>query len=192
MSRRERLRLFAAHEQEALRIARGMRKRLPSSIQTGDLEAAARMGLWGAICRGRNVDPRQFAWYISTCVRGSLRDELRRHEWLPRRERKREGGISVVYMEQVEGWQRQLLPKVEQELSMEEQIDLTRQAELLEELLLELDTRSRKIMRLVLGGMTQAEVSEKIGVSPPRVNQLVTRSRQRMAASVQLRKLQRR
>lgn len=104
MSRAEQLRLFAEHEPEALQIVRAMRRKIPASVQTADLDAAARMGLWDAIYRGRDIAPEHFSWYLRVRVRGSIVDELRRHDWLPRRARKRETMLQVLYLEGFSNW----------------------------------------------------------------------------------------
>ncbi len=185
MSRAEQLRLFAEHEQDAIRIARGFRKKTPPSIQTEDLDAAARMGLWEAIARGRDITQAEFSWYWRTRVRGSIIDELRRQDWLPRRERSREHAASVVYFENLDrNWETLITAQLSEEDDIDHQLDIRRKAAVLEAALVELAPRDRKVMRLVLSGVTQAEVGVMLGVSFPRVSQLVTRARARLAVSV--------
>jgi RNA polymerase sigma factor for flagellar operon FliA len=63
--------------------------RLPRSVDRGDLETAAHLGLMKAIV---GFDPRHgvcFKSYCATRVKGACRDELRTQDWLPRPHRQR-------------------------------------------------------------------------------------------------------
>lgn len=186
MSRAEQLRLFAEHEQSALKIARGMRRKIPTTVTTDDLESAARLGLWDAIARGKNISPQEFSWYLRTRVRGSIIDELRRHDWLPRRQRHSADPCSVVYLESLSDWEQECVLLDSRTTDPELALGLRWKAHALERALLELEPRNRTIMRLILSGMSQLEVSAKIGVSAPRISQIVTSARRHLAESVRL------
>ncbi|MDP6990950.1 MAG: sigma-70 family RNA polymerase sigma factor [Planctomycetota bacterium] len=70
-------------------LIRRFASRLPRSVDRGDLETAAHLGLMKAIV---GFDPRhgvRFKSYCATRVRGSCRDELRTQDWLPRPHRQR-------------------------------------------------------------------------------------------------------
>lgn len=65
-------------------LARRFGSRLPRSVDRGDLETAANVGLIGAI---ESFDPTRGVRFESYCelrVRGALLDELRTQDWLPR------------------------------------------------------------------------------------------------------------
>ncbi len=175
MSRAEQLRLYAEHEQDALRIARGFRKKVPSWVKTCDLESAARIGLWDAVSRADPVAPETFRWYASVRIRGSIQDELRRHDWLPRRERGRARPSAVLYFEQLSHEEGQSSVRVE--LDFDDDIDARRNADLLKRAMLSLPARDQEILQLTLQGMKQLDISRKFGVSEARISQLLSRAK---------------
>ncbi len=73
----------------AISVARSVKKRLPRTVDMGDLEGAGDIGLIQAVER---FDPERgvpFEAFCSQRVHGAILDELRRHDWLPRPVRKR-------------------------------------------------------------------------------------------------------
>jgi len=59
-------------------------QRLPRSVDRGDLETAANVGLMGAVA---SFDPERgvrFELYAELRIRGAVLDELRAQDWLPR------------------------------------------------------------------------------------------------------------
>ena len=75
-------------------VARFVR-RLPPSVQRDDLMAAGMIGLVRALQQSghiRESSPEMFAAYARIKIRGAILDELRRHDWAPRRRR---GGKSA-------------------------------------------------------------------------------------------------
>ena len=66
------------------RIAYHMMTRLPASVQVDDLIQAGMMGLLDAINRYEGSYGRQFESYAAQRIRGSILDELREADWLPR------------------------------------------------------------------------------------------------------------
>ena len=76
--------LVEAYQALALEVARRFCMRLPRSVDRGDLQTAASVGLMGAIA---GFDPTRGVRFESYCelrVKGALLDELRTQDWLPR------------------------------------------------------------------------------------------------------------
>lgn len=71
------------------RIAYHMMTKLPASVQVDDLIQAGMIGLLDAIKRYEGSYGRQFESYASQRIRGSILDELREADWLPRSMRKK-------------------------------------------------------------------------------------------------------
>lgn len=66
------------------RIAHQMMTRLPSSVQIDDIIQAGMIGLLDAASRYDELRGAQFETYASQRIRGSMLDELRSADWLPR------------------------------------------------------------------------------------------------------------
>ncbi len=66
------------------RIAHQMMSRLPSSVQIDDIIQAGMMGLLDAASRFDEIHGAQFETYATQRIRGSMLDELRSADWLPR------------------------------------------------------------------------------------------------------------
>lgn len=80
------------------RIARSYKKRLPPQICFDDLRQAARIGAWDAVRKHPDALTDK---YIKARIRGSVLDELRAQDWLPRRARQKEGHATVISIEDV-------------------------------------------------------------------------------------------
>ena len=103
------------------RIAHHMMARLPASVQVDDIIQAGMIGLLDAIKRYEGSHGRQFESYAAQRIRGSILDELREADWLPRGVRKK--------MRQIEAAVRTLEQRMgrvpsEQELATELNIPL--------------------------------------------------------------------
>ncbi len=87
------------------RIAYHMMARLPASVQVDDLIQAGMIGLLDAINRYEGSYGRQFESYAAQRIRGSILDELREADWLPRSIRKKMRQIesAVSKLEQRQG-----------------------------------------------------------------------------------------
>ncbi len=103
------------------RIAYHMMAKLPASVQVDDLIQAGMIGLLDAINRYEGSYGRQFESYAAQRIRGSILDELRDADWLPRSVRKKMRQIetAVTRLEQQNG-----CSPSEQELADELQISL--------------------------------------------------------------------
>lgn len=103
------------------RIAYHMLTRLPASVQVDDLIQAGMIGLLDAVNRYEGSYGRQFESYAAQRIRGSILDELREADWLPRSVRKKmrliESAVSTLE-------QRNGCAPSEQELAQELSISL--------------------------------------------------------------------
>ncbi|SDI12018.1 RNA polymerase sigma factor FliA [Nitrosomonas sp. Nm132] len=112
------------------RIARHMMVKLPASVEVDDLIQAGMIGLLDAISRYEGSYGRQFESYAVQRIRGSILDELRESDWLPRSLRKKMRQIEVA-MRVLE--QRLGCPPSEQELATELNITLDEYHEAMQE-----------------------------------------------------------
>jgi RNA polymerase sigma factor for flagellar operon FliA len=85
---------IAEHMPLVQRIVAHFMRRLPRSVQREDLMAAGTLGLFQALRASAHTCPEMFASYARIRIRGSIVDELRRHDWSPRR--RREPGASAA------------------------------------------------------------------------------------------------
>jgi RNA polymerase sigma factor FliA len=69
-----------------------MMRRLPSSVLRDDLVAAGTMGLLCAFRSNTHTCSEMFVAYARIRVQGAILDELRKHDWSPRRRRVRPEG----------------------------------------------------------------------------------------------------
>lgn len=76
--------LVAAHAPLVKRIAYHLLARLPSSVQLDDLIQAGMMGLLEAAKRYDASKGASFDTYAGIRIRGTMIDELRKHDWAPR------------------------------------------------------------------------------------------------------------
>lgn len=83
-SDRSREELIVLHADLVQRIARHLATRLPSTVDIDDLVQSGMVGLLEAAA---NFDPSRgacFATYAGIRIRGSMLDDLRKHDWTPR------------------------------------------------------------------------------------------------------------
>lgn len=104
--------------------------RLPASVELDDLMQAGMMGLLDAVRRYQQRADAQFETYAITRIRGTMLDELRSQDWLPRsvrtKSRSIEGSIHALN-------QRLMRPATESEIAEEMGLDLPAYQSLLEE-----------------------------------------------------------
>jgi RNA polymerase sigma factor FliA len=82
--RADRDRLLEQHAPMVKRIARHLMARLPETIQVDDLIQAGMMGLWEAIDKFDPAQGTPFESFASFRIRGSMLDEVRNNDWIPR------------------------------------------------------------------------------------------------------------
>jgi RNA polymerase sigma factor for flagellar operon FliA len=80
---------LAEHMHLVHRIVAHFVRRLPRSVQREDLVAAGTLGLFYALRSSEHTCPEMFASYARIRIRGSIVDELRRHDWAPRRRKEK-------------------------------------------------------------------------------------------------------
>lgn len=76
---------IAEHMPLVQRIVAHFMRCLPRSVQREDLISAGTLGLFHALRSSAHTCPEMFASYARIRIRGSIVDELRRHDWSPRR-----------------------------------------------------------------------------------------------------------
>jgi RNA polymerase sigma factor for flagellar operon FliA len=98
------------------RIAYHMMARLPASVEVDDLIQVGLIGLMDAVSRFDGSQGAQFESYATQRIRGSMLDELREADWLPRhvRQKSRQIEAAIHKLEQRNG-----KPPSEQEISAE-------------------------------------------------------------------------
>jgi RNA polymerase sigma factor for flagellar operon FliA len=83
---------LAEHMHLVHRIVAHFMRRLPRSVQREDLISAGTLGLFYALrssAANAASCPEMFASYARIRIRGSIVDELRRHDWAPRRRKEK-------------------------------------------------------------------------------------------------------
>jgi len=78
---------IAAHMHLVLSIVADFMRRVPRSVQREDLVAAGSIGLLHALRSKKHTCPEMLTAYARIRIRGAVIDELRRHDWSPRRRR---------------------------------------------------------------------------------------------------------
>ena len=87
------------------RIAYHMMARLPASVEVDDLIQVGLIGLMDAVSRFDGTQGAQFESYATQRIRGSMLDELREADWLPRhvRQKSRQIEAAINRLEQRNG-----------------------------------------------------------------------------------------
>ena len=78
------------------RLAHQMKAKLPPSVEVDDLVQAGMIGLLDAVNRYEETHGAQFETYAVQRIRGSMLDELRSSDWLPRSMRQNMRKIEVA------------------------------------------------------------------------------------------------
>lgn len=163
------------------KIAGGFQRKLPRNVLREDIIQAGMLGLWDAIRRRPDTIDTHFEQYIRIRVRGAILDELRSEDWLPRRLRDRidreEGttaSVSMVRFDDVSEWEQN---KALKSTHQEEQVELSREVQILISVLERLPARERMIMEAhYIKGVKFTDLAKELGVSEPRISQLHSRA----------------
>ncbi|MGE5650133.1 RNA polymerase sigma factor FliA [Noviherbaspirillum sp. UKPF54] len=120
--------LLANHAPLVKRLAHQMMAKLPPSVEVDDLIQAGMMGLLDAINRYEDTHGAQFETYAVQRIRGSMLDELRSTDWLPRsiRQNMRKIEVAINTLQQRLG-----RPPGESEIAGELKMSLTEYQEML-------------------------------------------------------------
>lgn len=164
------------------RVVRGVARRLPPNVPRDDLLAAGLCGLVDSLRRNGGDGGSTFTWYARVRIRGAIFDELRAQDWLPRRARDRldagEEAASFVRLDDIALHEEAELaiaddPGTLAEASAERRA-LARALEALPE-------RERLIVgRYYFDGVRMKDISVELGVSEPRISQILTRALSRL------------
>jgi RNA polymerase sigma factor for flagellar operon FliA len=112
------------------RLAHHLLGKLPANVQFDDMFQAGMIGLMDAIGRYEEGLGTQFETYANQRIRGSMLDELRNNDWLPRSVRKNQRAIQSA-MSRLE--QRLGRAATESEIASEMKVSLDRYQELLQD-----------------------------------------------------------
>jgi RNA polymerase sigma factor for flagellar operon FliA len=161
-------------------IARRFSKRLPASVAQDDLLGAGALGLIDSVVRRRGDDEGSFACYTRIRIRGAIFDELRSHDWLPRRSRhaeQTESGppkpVAVVHFDDLPTEADRTPADRSTETNPLNALTRKRMAALLQQELNQLPERDRLVLHLhYFRGMRLKEIGRLLGVSEARVSQI--------------------
>lgn len=122
--------LIAQYAPLVRRQALQMLARLPASVELDDLMQAGMMGLLDAVRRYQQMADAQFETYAITRIRGSMLDELRSQDWLPRsvRSKSRQIENAVAQLRQ-----RLMTEPTDEEIAAELELSLDDYHDLLED-----------------------------------------------------------
>lgn len=181
-------RLCAEMEPLVAITRRRMLPTLPPGVEEADLLQVGRVGLLLAV---RLWDPRRgtkLTSYAVTMIRAAMLEELRQQDWVKRagRRREREEGAvlpALVSLDEPALGDEEPVRVADQvpgpDDTEREALARVAAAELREELAL-LPRAERRVMRLRVEGLTQAEAARRLGVSESRAFQLVRQARSRL------------
>lgn len=146
----------------AARIALRIKDRLPKTVPVEDLMQAATIGLWRAL-EGMPVDctPEHRIAYLKLRIRGRVIDELRAMDWFTRAARKTGAKLFMKYDEMLDTPQGG--DNIEHLIIAKSATDLAMQ---------KLNHRSRDIIRQMMQGYSQEEISKRLGLTASRVSQI--------------------
>ena len=88
--------LLKEHAPLVKKLAHQMKAKLPPSVEVDDLIQAGMIGLLDAISRYEETHGAQFETYAVQRIRGSMLDELRSSDWMPRSMRQNMRKIEVA------------------------------------------------------------------------------------------------
>jgi RNA polymerase sigma factor for flagellar operon FliA len=164
-----------------LRVVRQLARRLPANVQRDDLVAAGICGLVDSLRRNGGDGGAAFAWYARTRIRGAIFDELRAQDWLSRRARaSTETPASFVSFEEVTSTDEGRLG-LAASVDPSEDIEARSQQRALARALERLPERERTVVaRYYFEGMKLKDIGAELGVSEPRISQLLARALDRL------------
>lgn len=88
--------LLTRHAPMVKKLAHLMKAKLPPSVEVDDLIQAGMIGLLDAVNRYEEIHGAQFETYAMQRIRGSMLDELRSSDWMPRSMRQNMRKIEVA------------------------------------------------------------------------------------------------
>jgi RNA polymerase sigma factor for flagellar operon FliA len=165
------------------RVVRQLARRLPSNVQRDDLLAAGVFGLVDSLRRNGGDGGAAFEWYARTRIRGAIFDELRAQDWLSRRARAGAGvAACFVSFEEVANDESGLAGTDDPSEAFESRS--LRRA--LARALKQLPERERTVVaRYYFEGARLKDISAELGVSEPRISQILARAIERLRVLLQ-------
>jgi len=173
--------LIREHMPLVKHIARRFARRLPASVAHDDLVGAGALGLVDSVTRRRKGDDASFACYTRIRIRGAIFDELRSHDWLPRRSRSAERRetqgepfpVAVVHFDDLPAGRDRTPTDPSPSANPLEALAYKRIACQLRRELNQLPDRDRLVLHLhYFRGMRLKEIGRLFGVSEARISQI--------------------
>lgn len=165
------------------RVVQKVARRLPANVQRDDLLAAGVCGLADSLRRNGGDGGEAFAWYARVRIRGAIFDELRAQDWLPRRLRDRParpddaGPASFVSFDDMGAEHGEIAGDDDPSAAVE----ASSERRALARALLTLSERERVVVaRYYFDGARLREISAELGVSEPRISQILARAVSRL------------
>jgi RNA polymerase sigma factor FliA len=196
---------IAEHMPLVQRIVAHFMRRLPRSVQREDLVSAGTLGLFHALRSSAHTCPEMFASYARIRIRGSIVDELRRHDWSPRRRKEpvpANGPMSTSNVRSIVPGALQSVPPARPRISVVGFDDLPagstaglaedcasplddvlarRENEALHKAVEALPEREREIVRMrYFQAMPSKAIAQAMGLSEARISQLHARATSRL------------
>jgi RNA polymerase sigma factor for flagellar operon FliA len=191
---------LAKHMPLVHRIVAQFVRRLPRSVQREDLVSAGTMGLFNALRTSNHTCEEMFIAYARIRIRGSIVDELRRHDWSPRRRRAENkapvtvsqpppAAVTPVTVVGFDDLPPQALGTVEAGTPSiappcaSAQLEQKTEWAILQKGVAELPERERAIIRMrYFEEMPSKDIAASLGLSEARVSQLHARATARLRA----------
>ncbi|MBX3187055.1 MAG: sigma-70 family RNA polymerase sigma factor [Labilithrix sp.] len=162
-------------------------RRLPASFPRDDLYAAGVMGLLRALESAENTNEAMFVSYLGIRVRGAILDELRRHDWAPRRHKGGNEAPVVVGLDDLSPTQSAI---ADEAASPFEEVETRMTASALHGALRLLPAREREVIGLrYFEDASSRSVAARLGVSEARVSQLHGRAVARLRTLLEAERL---
>ncbi len=164
------------------RVVGRLARRLPANVQRDDLLAAGVFGLVDSLRRNGGDGGAAFEWYARTRIRGAIFDELRAQDWLSRRARAAGGVGSFVSFEDVASDDDLGLAASDDPAEAFESCALHRALTLA---VAKLPERERMVVgRHYFEGARLKDIGAELGVSEPRISQILSRAIARLRGAL--------
>lgn len=163
------------------RVVRQLARRLPANVERDDLLAAGVFGLVDSLRRNGGDGGAAFEWYARTRIRGAIFDELRAQDWLSRRARAAgDAPTCFVSFEEVANDDESGLAGTD---DPSEACESRQRSCALARAIEQLPERERNVVvRYYFEGAKLKDIGAELGVSEPRISQLLARAIERLRA----------
>ncbi len=188
--------LFRKHSHRAKIVARSWKMKFPGHSLM-ELETVALAGLWKVAIKYDHLPENEFVAVASSRILGSIYDYLRQTCWLPRGatwccSKKRITRYAASFMQvKLDSLEGALAEEGDAEMSrsgpsidIDDLLDQKSKELAAIDAISELSERSRMVMLMVLDGVEQKDLAKDLGVSGPRVHQIVARAKSVVMARV--------